>query len=328
MTNQFRQDPLSGDWVLISPARAQRPENKEHIPFANHDCPFDDPQKTGQEKPVAIYAHGQKTDIPDGWTVQVLPNKYPAVLPGQCGPVMEQGLFSVAAGVGSHELVITRDHDRHFANFTDEEMAEVINIYRDRYIALSADPCTAYVMIFHNHGVLAGASIFHNHSQIISLPVIPPQLQRMFERSDVYLKKTGKRLGEELLAEELKNNRIVYKNQKFVAYCPFASRSPYEVRIIAVSPRSDFGALSDGDVLPLAEAMREVFGRLDKVLNDPDYTFYFHTAPPRATDGALDWHIEVMPRFSPAAGLEFSTGVFVNTVDPDEAANKLRSVTL
>src|SRR3989344_6650884 len=124
--NEFRQDPLSGDWILLSSSRSQRPNSRERFNFPVHDCPFDDPQKTGQEVPLLIYSHGQKADMPDNWTTQVILNKYPAVMPGQCGPVIEQGLYSLASGVGSHEVVITRDHDRYFSQFSDQEMEEVL----------------------------------------------------------------------------------------------------------------------------------------------------------------------------------------------------------
>ncbi len=329
MANEFRQDPLTGDWVIISPGRDKRPGAHGKMAFPERECPFDDPQKTGQEKPVAIYSHGKKVETPEDWTVQVLPNKFPALTPGQCGPVMEQGFHSVAAGVGTHDLVITRDHNKHFANFTDQEMAEVIMAYRDRYRDLTEDLCNKYVLIMHNHGVLAGASIFHNHSQIISLPIIPPQLTRMFSRCDDYFKKTGKRLASELLDEELaENKRIVCQNNTFVAYCPFAGRSQYQVRISRRESQPNFGLLADDEILQLASVVREVFARLDKALENPDYSFYIHTAPDNEQDAALDWHFEIMPRFSPAAGLEFGTGVFVNTVDPDDAAEKLRSATL
>ncbi len=325
LTNEFRQVPLSGDWVLISPGRAAKPGARERLSFPASNCPFDDPQATHQETPIAIYAHGTQINTPEGWTVQVLPNKYPVVSPGQCGPVMATELFSFAAGVGSHELVITRDHDRHFANFSVDEMTEVVRVYLDRYRALSADTCNKYISIFHNHGVLAGASIFHNHSQIISMPIVPPQVQRMVNLSAAYLQKTGRRLASDLLSKE--TARVVCQNEQFVAFCPFASRAPYEINISRKNPQADFRSIADTDVPALAGLMQEVFARLDKALDNPDYTFFLHSAPADSPVG-LDWCIEIMPRFSPAAGLEFATGVFVNTTDPDQAAETLRAVTL
>jgi UDPglucose--hexose-1-phosphate uridylyltransferase len=292
MANEFRQDPLTGDWVLIAPKRGARPNSREKFPFPDHACPF------------------------DGLTsfVEVIPNKYPAVQPGQCGPIMEQGLFSVAAGVGTHELVITKDHNRHFANFTNEEMAEVISMYLDRYRNLAQDECNKYITIFHNHGMLAGASIYHNHSQILSTPILPPQIQKMLARPRV----------SQLLATE--QSRIVCQNDAFVAFCPFASRSPYEINIFPKNSQSNFGDLSD--VTGLASIMREIFVRLDSALEDPDYTYFIHTAPPHSGEESFDWHVEIMPRFSPTAGFEFGTGIFINTVDPDDAAQQLREVTL
>jgi UDPglucose--hexose-1-phosphate uridylyltransferase len=329
-SNEFRQDPLSGDWILISPGRGKKPGAREAVSFPDHECPFDDPQATHQEAPVAIYSHGQKVDTVEGWTLQVLPNKSPAVSAGQCGPVIDQGLYSVAAGVGAHELVVTRDHDRYFSDLTVEEMAEVIRAYRDRYQVLSAELCNKCVTIFHNHGVLAGASVKHNHSQIISMPVVPPELSRMFARCADHLTRTGRRLIADLVAEESTHRtRVVAENENFVAVCPFASRSPYEVNIFPKFSQSSFADLSE-DALPmLAALMREVFIRIDKAVSQPDYLFFIHSAASHdASAIAFDWHIEIMPRFSPTAGLEFGAGVFVNTVDPDEAAQALTSISL
>jgi UDPglucose--hexose-1-phosphate uridylyltransferase len=292
MSNEFRQDPLTSDWVLIAPSRAHKPENRERIAFTPHPCPFDGLQSF----------------------VEILPNKYPAVTAGQCGPIISQGVYSVAAGVGVHELVVTKDHDRHFSNFTDEEMRQVVTIYRNRYRELATDECNKYISIFHNHGVLGGASIYHNHSQILTAPVIPPEITKML----------GTRANELLVAEK---ERTVCENETFVAFCPFASRSPFEVNIFPKQSQSDFGALTDMDVDKLAAVMREVFIRLDKAVGDPDYTYFIHTTPPRSKD-MLDWHIEIMPRFSPVAGFELGTGIFINVVDPDEAADKLRNVSL
>jgi len=300
MLNEFRQDPLSGDWVLISTGRGKRPNGREKLAFPAHDCPFDGLNNF----------------------VEILPNKYPAVLEGQCGPVMEHGLAAVAAGVGVHELVVTKDHDRHFSNFTADEMGQVIMLYRNRYRELALDECNKYISIFHNHGVLAGASIYHNHSQILSTPIVPPQMTRMLELS-------SKRSASDVLAQETADgSSIVCQNDAFIAFCPYASRSPYEINIFPKNSQPDFGALADNDIQALALVMQEVFVRLDKALSDPDYTYFIHTAPPYQSASGMSWHIEIMPRFSPAAGFEFGTGIFINTVDPDQAAEELRNVSL
>ncbi|OGN17891.1 MAG: hypothetical protein A3C88_01035 [Candidatus Yanofskybacteria bacterium RIFCSPHIGHO2_02_FULL_50_12] len=339
MLNEFRQDPVSGDWVLFATQRAKRPGAKEKDAFYQtaEECLFEPHKLSNQEKPVAAYYQGKAVDISDpdalvgaGWTTVVLPNKFPALKHGICVPAVARGPFLVAEGAGFHELVITRDHEKHFAQFTEAETAEVLQAYLDRFKTIAADNCGEYVMIFHNHGHLAGASIYHNHSQILSMPIIPTGILKNIRGAQDYFEKTGKRVHEVLLQwERDEQKRIIFENEKFIVLCPFVSRTPYEMRIFPKSASAYFGEMSADDLPQLAQALNQAIGRLDHALGNADYNFFIHTAPPKRADAPsydfYHWHIEIMPRFSIDAGLEFGTNVFVNPVDPDEAAEQLRN---
>ncbi len=336
MLNEFRQDPVSSDWVLFSTARGRKPQSKEAKPFyqTKEECYFEPEKLADQKPPISWYRKGERLDGPaDDWTTIVLPNKFPALEYGMCGPATERGPFLIAAGAGFHELVVTRDHEKHFADFTDAETAEVLNAYRDRYAAIARDNCGEYVMIFHNHGLLAGASVFHNHSQIMSTPIIPSGILKNIKAAQDYFVKTGARIHEIILDWEIKEDkRVIYENEKFVALCPYVSRTAYEVRIFPKSPSAYFGDLSESDVPALAQALNAALKKIFRALGNVDYNFFIHTAPPQKPDSpiydAYHWHIEVMPRFSIDAGLEFGTNVFVNTIDPDEAAELLRNTAI
>ena len=335
MLNEFRQDPVSGDWVLFATQRSKRPGAKEKDAFyqSKEECLFAPEKLSQQETPVVIYNKGQVVEnLSSDWTTVVLPNKFPALQHGMCGPVASRGPFLVAEGTGFHELVITRDHEKHFAQFTNEETTEVLGAYLDRFKAITADNCGEFVMIFHNHGHLAGASIYHSHSQIMSMPIIPTGILKNIRGAQDYFEKTGKRIHEIILAWELsENKRIIHQNEKFIVLCPYVSRTPYEMRIFPKVPSAYFGDLTKEDLPHLADALNSAIKRLDAVLGNADYNFFIHTAPPlRQAQGKpfydfYHWHIEIMPRFSIDAGLEFGTNVFVNSVDPDEAAETLKN---
>lgn len=263
------------------------------------------------------------------WTTQVVKNKYPALVDGFCVPPRNVGPFIVADGFGFHELVITRDHDKNFAQFTDDETSEVLKVYKDRHNSISQDECGDYVLIFHNHGRLAGASVYHNHSQILSMPIIPPGILKNIKGAKEFFERTGEKVHEMLIEWELEQSRrIICENERFIALCPFVSRTPYEMRIFPKNRSSNFGDTRDEDMIFLAEALNKVLRKLYAALNNPDYTFFIHTSPVKKDSSDLydfyHWHIEIMPRFSIAAGMELGTNVFVNTVDPDEAAKLLR----
>lgn len=182
--SELRCDPLSKDWVLIATGRAKRPEEfkkekREKFIPSKKTCPFCN--LATQEKPILISVKGKLIKgkkIPKDWTVIVIPNKFPALLPSPTLKEKKEGIYQIKEGVGYHEVLVTRDHQKSMGQFSKEEMQEVINVYQERYLDLMNEPFVNYVSIFHNQGPEAGASIFHPHSQIIATPVIDPDLNR------------------------------------------------------------------------------------------------------------------------------------------------------
>ncbi len=331
MLNEFRQDPVSGDWVLFATARGNKPQPKDAKLFQTIDeCPFEPQRLHEQEHPVAIYHNGQPVqDLSQDWTVVVFPNKYPSVSQTP-PPVSHFSLSPPVSGKGFHELVVTRDHEKHFGTFTKEEVAEIISVYADRYRFVAAQEEVKCVFIFHNHGHFAGASIYHNHSQILSMPLIPSGILNHLNRSEDYFNKNGASIYDTILsAEREEKQRIVFENEKFIVLCPYVSRSAYEMRIFPKIRSPYFGEIKTEDIMSLAEALQTALQKLNKALDNPDYTFFIHSAMNTNSQyAAYHWHIEIMPRFSIVAGQEFGTNVFVNTVDPDEAAALLRDTVI
>jgi UDPglucose--hexose-1-phosphate uridylyltransferase len=323
--NEFRRDLVSGDWTLIAPGRARRPDASENRHEwedsyqRKEDCPFEDPAAAGA---------GELLLVREG--IFVIRNKYPALAPGVCGQPMERGPFLVQVAHGFHELVITRDHERHFAQFTDQETAQVLAVYQERYRAIAQDECGDYISIFHNHRREAGASIWHHHSQILSTPVVPPEVLRSLEGADQYFQQHGQSVHGTLIRWELaQKERIVAENERFVLFCPFVSKTPYEMRIFPKEHSPRYELTSAEDLLLCARLLNTALRALDKALADPPFNFYIHTAPVQK-DSLINydyyhWHIEIVPKIKTDAGFELGTGLFVNPVDPDDAAQTLRS---
>ena len=329
---EFRQDLVSGHWVLISTERAKRKTSAvvERLHQPKESCPFEDPVASNGGKPSLVFSHGKRTSYSNDWTTLVVRNKYPALQEGVCGPVRQIGPFNVADAFGYHELVITRDHDRSFAQFSHEEVKEVLLAYRERYREIAQDDCGAYILIFHNHGKAAGASLYHHHSQIISTPILPPEVITSIAGAERYHRDHGKRVHDVMLEWELKEGkRIVYENGHFVVLCPYASKTPYEMRIFPKVGRPRFDDISDGELHALADALSVVTKKL-YALDNVDYNFYIHTAPVKK-DSTTDysfyhWHIEVVPRVGIVAGFELATAIYINSMDPDQAAQELRKL--
>lgn len=336
MVNEFRKDIVSGDWVLISSSRARRPHDtrRQRLNDEIDTCPFEPQRMSENAVPSALYYRGERVawtgDWDASWTTLVMPNQFPAVEAGPSGTPHAVGPFQVCAARGFHDLIITRDHTRSMAQFTPEETAEVLRAYQDRYREIAASGIGAYVSIIHNHGHDAGASIYHNHSQIFSTPMIPPKVLRSLESAERYQRETGDLLHSKLIAwEQAQGTRVIYENDEYIALCPFASKTGYEVRIYPKMQQPRFEEVSAGSLVLCGDALARVLRMMFVALDDVDYNFFIHTAPVAVDpviDGALyHWHIEITPRVAMTAGFEISTDLFVNAFDPDDCAATLRA---
>lgn len=324
MLNEFREDLVSGEWVLFSTNRSKRGGTYVEVVAPSESketCPFEDLEKSGNIV-LATYENKDKTD----WFVKVAKNKFPAVSENQMGPSKLIGPFSVMEATGRHEIVVFRDHDRTLMDYSSEELADVFKIYQERYQAILSGGGMRYILVFHNQGPKAGASVYHTHSQIMSIPVLPPDVKRSIVGSAKFYEKNRKKVYDVMIEWEKQGNRIIYENDHFIAFCPFVSKTPYEIRIFPKDGLAHFDQVPS-ELLPcLGEMMRAVFRKTSKALNNPDYNFFIHTAPVEGTyaHDFYTWHIEILPQLTILGGFDLGSGIDVNIIDPDEAAKLFR----
>ncbi|MGC9610883.1 MAG: DUF4931 domain-containing protein [Minisyncoccia bacterium] len=322
--SEIRHDLISGNWVIIAPKRGSRPndfKNKPRKEISKNKCPFEG-TLAGQEI-VKLYGAGKD------WRFAVMKNKYPAVVHGT-GPMVKKksGIYEILKGFGHHELVATRDHDKNFPRISKDEAINLFWVLRDRYQILKKEKEVAYVSIFHNWGVKAGASIYHPHYQIVAVPIVPRSVEISLLNSERYFRKTGRCMHDFVVAHELRDKkRIIFKNKNAVVVAPYVSREPFQLRVYPLKHRPYFEETPDNELKDIALALRTALLKLEKKLNKPDYNFYIHTAPAKNAKsyGHYHWHIEIVPQSNVSAGFELGTGIEINTVDPDDAARILRS---
>lgn len=327
---------VSGDWILVAASRSKRPHlvkksEKKKSGDNKSKCPFEDPQKNGNPFPLLWYPH-PKTKMTrmedfDSWFLQVIPNKYPLLYRDKkCPVVKERSSADALPAVGYHEVIITRDHERSIEKMTTEEVELILKAYKERFRVLSKDPCVKYILIFHNHGEKAGASLYHPHSQLVALPVIDPDVSGSLNGSWNFRKLYKKCVHCFLIEREMKDKkRVVEKNEHFITVVPYASRVSYETRIYPLKHSSRFEDLSKEMFPALAKSLRNAVSRLNKAIPGVNYNFFIHTAP--VGDGDWEhyhWHIEIIPRGFSWAGLELGSGIEVVVVSPEEAAAHLR----
>jgi UDPglucose--hexose-1-phosphate uridylyltransferase len=199
-----------------------------------------------------------------------------------------------------------------------DEAETAFGAWRDR---INAHSSSAYVHVSVNEGRDAGASLPHTHAQLYALPFVPAQIARERERFTAYALRThGRNLLGDLIQEEVRlRERTVAIDDEAVAICPYASRVPFEVQIVPRTPRKGFE--EDG---PLgARMVHDVLGRFGRVFGAvPPLNLWVRTAPSGAE--YFCWRIDVLPRLTKLAGLEMGTGVNLNIMPPEKAAEQLR----
>ena len=262
--------------------------------------------------------------------MRVVTNKYPALVPTAPGERNGSGsFFTETGGRGVHEVVVeSPEHSRPLAQQSPEQVLRVLDVLRRRTEVLARDPALEMVQIFKNHGQRAGSSLPHPHTQIIAASVVPRQIRTKISIAMEHYHKRGRSLYEDMRRAELEDgSRVILENPKFVAFAPFASHTPYEVWILPKTNAPTF-AQSSPEALPeLADVLHSVLYRLHVALGDPPYNLTFNGAPRRHADEPdFVWHIQLLPRVSALAGFELATGMSINPILPETAAEKLRSV--
>ena len=335
---EVRLDQLTGLRTILAPARAERPMDfgiVEHGPVADHTCPFCE----GNEKdtPAELWADRLEGDKDgSGWRVRAVPNLYPALgdAENSSADQAEGGdplrasarsaqvdLFESVAASGDHEVIIhSPEHLRAMAQLEDSGLSAAVNGWRERMRAHAGRRCVQLIV---NEGPDAGASLEHTHAQLYAMDFVPAAIARERERFRSHYEATnGGELLADIVSEEIRRDeRVVAVDDEAVLICPWASRSPFELRLIPRQTEGDFAAKSmDGRAVGmLATAMRALKARFG---TEPQLNLWVRTAPRGAEP--FHWHIDIAPRLSVKASYEIATGVDINIFPPERAAGELK----
>jgi len=337
--NELRKDYLLNRWVVIAVERKRRPTDfvRKVKEEKGGLCPFCPGNEHMTPPAVLVYVpfnEGVKKERDQNgfrhknWLIRCVPNLYPAFTPlGEEKEVRIRESTVLAEAVGHHEVLTESPrHDEHPGVARIPQLIHVINAYLDRLNELSAKTYVKYVSIFRNHGLEAGASLSHVHTQLISTPFVPRTVSEELGTSRSYWIKNKRCVFCEILTKEKKGPRFIWENDSFIAFAPWASIHPFEFWVFPKSHQSTLQDMSRAEIGDLAVALRVCLGGLKSLLNDPPYNFGFHIAPNRKKSDHYHWHLEVYPKLTTWAGFEKSTGMFINVVPPEDAAENLREV--
>lgn len=230
----------------------------------------------------------------------------------------EPDLFSSRPANGAHEVVINApQHATAMAELDEAQFTDAIATWRER---MRAHADASYVQLIVNEGGGAGASLEHSHAQLYALPFVPAAVARERERAGAYGERTaGGGLLSDVLVEEVRRaERLVAIDDEAALICPWASRSPFELRVV---PRREAASFADdeGGAAMIRTAMRALAARFD---GPPELNLWVRTAPRGAE--RFHWHVDIAPRLTIKAGFELGTGVDINVYPPERAAGDLR----
>ncbi len=319
--SQLRLNLLTGRWVTVVPERAKRasdfaPRTTQVESDPDSECPFCS-QQQDREPPIAENLNADGT-----WSMRVLANRYPAFVGDESMAVRNLGPVRVMAEAsGTHEVfVFTPEHEGNISQLSDTSIAELMSTLKSRFVAHANTANIRYTQAIINHGREAGASLTHPHGQLLGLPFVPGEIleeERAFERF-----KGGCLLCTTIDAELSDKERVVLQTEHAVVICPFWSSGPYELLIIPRSHDLHLNDTDDDELVSIGIAIRDAVRQLNAALGDIAFNLVFHTAPPHHS-GQYHWHIHLWPKLTTTAGFERGTGVMINIVPPETAADEL-----
>ncbi|RLI45441.1 galactose-1-phosphate uridylyltransferase [Candidatus Bathyarchaeota archaeon] len=334
-TNELRKDYLLNRWAVIAVERKRRPTDfvKEPEEKKAVTCPFCPGNERMTPPAILVYVPSngdiKKEKDQNGfrhknWLIRCFSNLYPAFSPIQNGEIKKADSVFMNA-TGHHEVLVESPrHDEHPGVARISQLVYLINAYLDRLSEISAETYTKYVSIFRNHKRDAGASLSHAHSQLISTPLVPRIVSEELKASKSFWTENKRCIFCEILGKEKNSPRFIWENNGFVAFAPWASIHPFEFWIFPKRHQSTLLDMSRVEIKDLAMALRVCLGGLKSLLRDPPYNFGFHIAASEEDSDYYHWHLEVYPKLSIWAGFEKSTGMFINVVPPEDAAENLR----
>ena len=330
--HQLRRDPLLGFQVVIAEGRENRPQQwKTSVPPASElHCPFcgGHEDATPHERLVLPAGLARQPDqMP--WEVRVLPDIFPSLVPDSPGeaPHVTPPFYEVRPACGLQEVIIeSPQHVPSFGQLPQRNAVLTFQAYQQRLLALRKDGRFRYVQLFKNNGPAAGASLEHSHSQMMATEHVPPVVEAELAASAAYFQKHGRTFWSDLIEREIQDgSRIVHVDENLVAFCPFASRMPLEVCILPRRPQADFGDANPTLLSQLALLLQSIVARIEKTADFPAYNYLIHTSPfDTPMPEHYHWHVEVLPRVTVRAGFEWGTGLYVNPLSTERAAQILR----
>lgn len=320
---ELRKDPITRSWVVVG-----HPEQVE-VPLG---CPLCPGHEAAQQTLYAQPASGP-------WQVRAIPHLDPLYrIEGDLGRQAE-GIYDRMSLIGAHEVIVeTPRHDLRLSRMSDDEIDGVLSSYMQRILDLKRDRRFKYVTVFKNQGAVSGAEWEHSHSQVTATTFVPRRILYELRASRTWFEQKERCVFCDIVRQEEKRaKRVVDVQGEYFAFCPYASRVPYEVWLMHRKHNHLFEQPKPGsNRRNLAALLGRILRRIEKLTQD--YHMVVHTSPnTNSNKGELKnywtsiaddyhWHIEILPIVERRSKSYSIKEVYFNPLEPEIAAEKLRAL--
>jgi len=321
---ELRKDPITRSWVV-----AGHPEREKVRP---DPCPLCPGTRIETQTLLELPQRGP-------WQVRVYPHLRPLYrIEGDPGRSAE-GIYDRMAAIGAHEIVVeTQDHTRALSQMSDEEIERVLDAYAHRIADLKRDARFKYVTIFKNQGPQSGEEWSHAHSQVTATTFVPRRILYELRSAREWYRERERCVFCDILRQEIRQaKRIIDNVGDYYAFCPYASRVPYETWLIPRAHNHLFEAVAPGEN---RRHLATLLGRSLRRLMQVSSAFHMvvHTSPNtlqtkgelsdywRTIAGDYHWHIEILPIVEIRSKSYSIKEVYFNGTVPEEAAARLREL--
>jgi UDPglucose--hexose-1-phosphate uridylyltransferase len=328
-----RLNPLTGEWVLISPQRTQRPWQGQRETPAPTSQPAYDPNCylcPGNER-----ADGKRN--PAYQETFVFVNDYSALYPLEQEQQFQEHICDLIVAASEpgmcRVMCFSPRHDLTLATMEVAAIRNVVDVWTEQYLELGSLPWINHVQIFENRGAMMGASNPHPHCQIWANATVPNEPAKETEKQQAYLEAHGAcLLCSYLKLEAESQERIIETNDHFAALVPFWAVWPFEVMLISREHKASMAELSSAERDSLAEMLKKITSGFDRVFQTPfPYSMGFHQAPTNRKDHRA-WHLHAHfypPLLRSASIRKFMVGYELlagpqRDITPESAAETLR----
>ncbi|PIZ98507.1 MAG: hypothetical protein COX77_04270 [Candidatus Komeilibacteria bacterium CG_4_10_14_0_2_um_filter_37_10] len=307
LKSEIRKDYILNRYVIITPSRVNRPRDvrAENQSKRISSCVFCPSNIVTAE--VTDYLLGA---VKKQWSCWSVINKYPAVSTNN------------KSAYGYQEVIVeTPQHGIDLGELSEQQMRNVLTLYQKRTKQVSKIKKIDYILIFKNSGGKAGASLMHAHSQLLAMELLPPDVAEELYLADKASRLCGRSIYRKIIDDELKQGaRIIYQDDQVVAFAPYASQFHYEAWIFTRRQVDNIMEINSQEMDSMVYCLHLILSKLHSL--NLNYNFFFHQV---ISNQKQHFYIKIQPRDSIWAGVELGSGLVINSVAPEQAAEFYRS---